>query len=206
MISINVSGQCTNLPTVTLSSLSGSTCGTASVTVSGNIFGGGATKVTISENGSGSITPTSASKSPFSFTYTPKSGDYGKTVTITVTTDIPRNCTAAKATYALSVNANPSTPVVGTVIRPTCTLATGSVPLSSLPSTGIWTLTRTPGGVITSGTGTSTTVSGLDPGTYTFTVTNAASCTSSASSNVVIPAQPASPSIPVQTVVSSGFG
>ena len=200
LISINVLGQCTNPPTVTLSSLSGSTCGTASVTVSGNIFGGGATKVTISENGSGSITPTSASKSPFSFTYTPKSGDYGKTVTITVTTDIPRNCTAAKATYALSVNANPSTPVVGTVIRPTCTLATGSVPLSSLPSTGIWTLTRTPGGVITSGTGTSTTVSGLDPGTYTFTVTNAASCTSSASSNVVIPAQPASPSIPVQTV------
>jgi len=201
LISINVSGQqCANSPTVTLSSLSGSTCGTAAVTVSGNTFGGGATKVTITENGSGSVSPTSASKSPFSFTYSPKSGDYGKIVTVTVTTDYPHGCVAAKATYTLTVSANPSAPVVGTITRPTCALATGSVVLSSLPSTGIWTLTCTPGGVITTGTGTSTTISGLAPGTYTFKVTNAALCISSASSNVVIPAQPVSPSVPAQTV------
>ena len=157
-------------------------------------------KVTITENGSGSVSPTSASKSPFSFTYTPKSGDYGKTVLITVTTDYPQGCVAAKATYTLTVNANPSAPVVGLITKPTCSLATGSVVLSGLPSTGTWTLTRSPGGVITTGTGTSITISGLVAGTYTFTVTNAVLCTSSASSNVVIPAQPASPAVPVQTV------
>ena len=44
LISVKVLGQCSNPPTVTLSSLSGSTCGTAAITVSGNTFGGGATK------------------------------------------------------------------------------------------------------------------------------------------------------------------
>ncbi len=200
LISIKVLGQCANPPTVILSSLSGSACGTTSIMISGNTFGGSATKVTITENGAGSVSPSSATRSPFTFTYTPKSGDYGKTVIITVTTDYPKGCVAAKATYTLAVNANPSVPVVGTITKPTCALATGSVVLSGLPSTGIWTLTRTPGGVTTTGTGTSTTISGLAAGTYTFTVTNSVLCTSSASSNVVIPAQPVSPSVPVQTV------
>ena len=178
LISINVSGQqCLNPPTVTLSSLSGSTCGITSITVSGNTFGGSAKKVTITHNGSGSVSPASASISPFSFTYTPRSGDYGRTVLITVTTDFPKGCVAAKATYNLRVNANPSAPVVGLITNPTCSLATGSVVLSGLPSTGVWTLTRSPGGVTTTGTGTSITISGLASGTYTFTVTNSVSCT-----------------------------
>jgi hypothetical protein len=91
----------------------------------------------------------------------------------------------------------PSTPVVGTITQPTCATVTGSVALSSLPSAGNWTLTRTPGGTTTPGTGTSTTISGLTAGTYTFTVTNALSCVSIASGNVVINAQPATPSAPV---------
>ena len=49
----------------------------------------------------------------------------------------------------------------------------------------------------TTGTGTTTTISGLAPGTYTYTVTNAAGCTSVASANVVINAQPATPTAPV---------
>jgi gliding motility-associated-like protein len=202
LISIKVLGQCVNPPTVTLSSPSGSTCGTTTVTVSDNTFGGSATKVTITENGSGSVSPSSASKSPFAFTYTPKSGDSGKKVSITVTTNVPSgsHCPEAKATYTLTINANTSAPVVGTITKPTCALATGSVLLSGLPSTGIWTLTRNPGGVTTDGTGTSITISGLVAGTYTYTVTNSVLCTSSASSNVVIPAQPVSPAIPVQTV------
>ena len=200
LISINLLGQCSNPPTVTLSSLSGSTCGLTAITISGNTFGGGAKKVTITANGSGSVSPASASTSPFSFTYTPKSGDYGKTVLITVTTDYPHGCVAAKATYTLIVNASPTAPVVGLITNPTCSVATGSVVLSGLPSTGTWTLTRSPGGVITTGTGTSMTISGLVAGTYTFTVTNSLLCTSSSSSSVVISAQPAFPAIPVQTV------
>ena len=201
-ISTVVLGQCVNGPTVTLSSATGNTCGTTSVAVTGNTFGGSATKVTITKNGAGSVSPTSSTVSPFSFTYTPKSGDIGKSVIITVTTNNPNGspCVAAKATYTLSVNANPSAPVVGTITNPTCLIPTGSVVLSGLPSTGIWTLTCTPGGITTTGTGTSTTISGLAAGTYTYTVTSSVGCTSSASSNVVIPAQPVSPTSPTQTV------
>jgi gliding motility-associated-like protein len=201
-ISTVVLGQCVNGPTVTLSSTSGNTCGTTPITVAGNTFGGSATKVTISENGAGSVSPTSSTVSPFSFTYTPKNGDLGKSVIITVTTNNPVGspCVAAKATYTLSVNAIPTAPIVGTITKPTCLVPTGSVVLSGLPSTGTWTLTRTPGGVTTTGTGTSITISGLPSGTYTFTVTSSAGCTSSSSSSVVIPAQPASPASPTQTV------
>ena len=57
------------------SSENGSTCGTVPVTVSDNTFGGSATSVTITENGAGSVNPSSVTASPFSFTYTPAAGD-----------------------------------------------------------------------------------------------------------------------------------
>ena len=202
LISIEASGQCVNSPTVTLSSNTGGICSLTPVTLSGNTFGGSAKKVTITENGTGSVSPSSTSKSPFTFTYTPKNGDNGKTVIITVTTDNPLGlpCAAAKATYTLTVDANPSAPVVGTIIKPTCEVSTGSVVLNSLPSTGTWTLTRNPGAITTTGTGTSVTISSLASGTYSFTVSSSGGCTSKASANVVIPAQPVSPGGPVQTV------
>jgi hypothetical protein len=65
-------------------------------------------------------------------------------------------------------------------------LPTGSVVLNGLPATGTWTIIRTPGGTVTIGRGTSSTISGLDAGTYTFTVTNASGCISAASSVVGI--------------------
>ena len=77
--SFDVSCGCVNGPTVTLSSTSGSTCGTTAVTITNNTFGGSATQVTISENGAGTVNPTSATASPFSFTYTPAAGDAGNT-------------------------------------------------------------------------------------------------------------------------------
>lgn len=202
LISIEVSGQCVNGPTVTLSSTSGGICSLTPVTLSGNTFGGSAKKVTITENGAGSVNPANTSKSPFTFTYTPKKGDNGKTVIITVTTDNPLGlpCAAAKATYTLTVDANPSAPVVGTIIKPACEVPTGSVVLNSLPSTGTWTLTRNPGAITIRGTGTSVTISSLATGTYSFTVSSSGGCTSKASANVVIPAQPVSPGSPVQTV------
>jgi len=202
LISTASFGQCVNGPTVTLSSTTGNTCGTTPVTISGNTFGGSATMVTITENGAGSVSPVSTKISPFTFTYTPKSSDYGKVVTITVTTNNPSGppCTAAKATYTLSVNAIPSTLVIGTITKPTCLIPTGSVAVSGLPLTGTWTLTRSPDGVTSTGTGTSITISGIAPGTYTFKVTSSAGCTSLVSSGFVIPAQPASPASPTQTV------
>ncbi len=195
----SVNCGCVTPPTVTLSATSGSTCGTTAVTVSGNIFGGSATSVTISENGGGTVTPATGTASPFSFTYTPVAADAGKVVTITVTTNNPLGspCTAATAIYTLTVNAIPAAPSVGTITQPTCTEATGSVILNNLPAAGEWTLTRSPGGTTITGTGTSTTVSGLATGTYTFTVTNANVCISASSANVVITAQPPTPTPPV---------
>ncbi len=91
----------------------------------------------------------------------------------------------------------PPPPVVGTITQPTCTLATGSVDLSGLPSTGTWTIN--PGGII--GTGSSTTISGLMPGTYYFTVIDGnTGCESQPSSAVVINPQPETPPAPVITI------
>jgi gliding motility-associated-like protein len=206
MISLKALGQC---PTLTLKSTSVNTCGLTIITIAGNTFGGSATQVSITENGAGSVTPAVATTSPFSFTYTPASGDLGKTITITVTTNNPSGapCSAAKATCTIRVNANPASPSVGTITAPTCQVATGSVVLSNLPSSGTWTLTRSPGGTINTGTGTKATISGIPAGTYTYVVTNSVGCSSAPSANVIIPAQPFVPAVPVQTVdCSLGFG
>ena len=122
----------------------------------------------------------------------------GATYTFTVT-DADGNVSAASADVVIDPQpASPTAPVVGTITQPTCATATGSVALSSLPASGSWTLTRNPGAVTSTGSGTTTTVSGLAANaTYTFTVTNAAGCTSPASGDVAIIAQPASPTAPV---------
>ena len=106
--------------------------------------------------------------------------------------------TETKTNYT-TINLLPTAPIVGTITQPTCALATGSVELSGLPATGGWTLTRTPGNVTTSGTGTITTLSGLAEGSYTYTIRNSEGCTSIASSPVIINAQPLTPNVPNQT-------
>jgi gliding motility-associated-like protein len=90
---------------------------------------------------------------------------------------------------------NPAAPIVGTITNPTCSIATGGVFLSGLPS-ATWTIN--PGNI--SGSATSETVSGLTAGTYNFTVTNSLSCVSPQSTSVVINAQPSVPSAPAATV------
>lgn len=81
------------------------------------------------------------------------------------------------------INAQPiqSAPIPATPTQPASLGATGSVVLSGLP-TGSWTIN--PGAI--TGSTTSTTITGLVPGTYAYTVTNASGCTSVASANVVI--------------------
>jgi hypothetical protein len=82
-----------------------------------------------------------------------------------------------------------SQPIVGTVTQPTCTIATGSVILSGLPS-GNWTINP---GAITGNTSSRAITSLAAGNTYNFTVTNASGCTSLPSANVVINAHPATP-------------
>jgi len=108
----------------------------------------------------------------------------------------------SSATANMVISAQPATPtapIVGTITQPTCALATGSIALSGLPTTGTWTLTRVPGGTTTTGTGTNTILTGLAAGTYTYTITNAVGCTSVESANVVINTQSATPSVINQT-------
>ncbi len=196
----SVNCGCVNPPTVLLSSYSGSTCGTRPVTVSNNIFGGSATRVTITRTGgTGIVSPSFSDSSNFEFTYIPASSDAGRTIVITVTTNNPLGapCAAASAIYTLTVNANPGAPVIGQRTHPTCTVATGSVILSGLPSTGTWTLIRNPGAIETQGTGPGTTVSNLLPGRYTFAIRNAEGCTSGPSAYVEINNQPPIPAAPV---------
>ncbi len=88
-------------------------------------------------------------------------------------------------------------PKVGKIAQPSCDVPSGSVVLEGLPSSGTWTLIRMPGGVTTTGTGTSTTITGLEPGTWTYTVTNASGCTSVPTENIIIMPVPAVPSVPV---------
>ena len=193
-----VNCRCLNQPTVVLSSTSGNTCGRIPITISGNTFGGTATRVTITGDGTGSVTPAFAQNSPFSFTYTPGSSDIGKIVRITVTTDNPAGtpCLQATQTYSLGVVSNPLPPGIGIISQPTCTSEQGSVVLNGLPSGGGWTLTRYPGNVATTGFGTNITISSLPEGTFTFTIANEYGCISAESDKVVINPRPSSPTAP----------
>lgn len=122
----------------------------------------------------------------------------GTTYTFTLTNSA--GCTSTASTNAVINTAptTPTTPVIGSISQPTCSVATGAVDLSGLPSSGTWTVTANPGALTATGTGTTTTFTGLTAGTtYTFTVTNAAGCTSAASVNAVIGAQPSTPTSPI---------
>lgn len=192
-----VSCGCVNRPAVTLTSRTGSACGTTPVTVSGNTFSGSATSVTITEDGAGTVTPASVTSSPFSFTYTPAEGDAGRIVTITFTTNNPLGepCSPAIATYSLTVSQAPAAPVPGAVTHPTCVSSTGSIAISGLPATGTWSLVRSPGNVTIQGTGAATTVTGLESGSYTFSVVHNG-CTSAASAAVTVNPRPVIPAAP----------
>jgi hypothetical protein len=117
------SPTCTNPPTLALNGTSGVTCGTSAFTVTGNTFGGSATNVTISDNGVGSVSPSSASSSPFNFTYNPSSGDYGNTVTITVTTNNPLGSPCVPQTRSFNIQVLPVCSPV-TLTQSNCILTT----------------------------------------------------------------------------------
>ncbi len=119
----------------------------------------------------------------------------GNTYTFTVNDG---TCTSGSSTTA-TINAPPSAPtapIVGTITQPTCTVSTGDVTLSGLPTSGTWTITASPGGATTTGTGGSTTFTGLGAGTYTFTV-NDGTCTSGPSSSATINTFPGAPTAPL---------
>ena len=87
-------------------------------------------------------------------------------------------------------------PIIDGIIQPTCSVSTGSVSLSGLPS-GSWTITTNPDGIITNGSGSTTTLATIAAGnTYNFTVSDG-TCTSSPSSDVTLIAAPQTPTAPI---------
>ena len=206
-VDFSVSCGCSNPPIITLSSSTGSTCGTTPVTVTNNLTTGSATRINLTTNGGGTLSLLSVTVSPFSFTYTPSAGDSGKKITISLITDNPLGfpCAAGTATFTLTVNAMPSAPVVGVVTQMTCKNPISSVILTGLPQAGTWILTNSTTSVSIAGTGITTAITGLAAGVYSFSVTNQEGCLSIPSSNVTInpnPGTPLSPTIGTITAPS----
>jgi hypothetical protein len=104
-------------------------------------------------------------------------------------------CTSV-ASASVTVNAQPATPaqpLLGAVTQPTCSVATGSFMIDNYDASFAYTVTPSAGVTISSNTITA------PVGTYQVTAT-LGSCTSDASSNVIIYAQPTTPTATINSV------
>ncbi|MFE3867395.1 T9SS sorting signal type C domain-containing protein [Flavobacterium sp. LS2P90] len=109
----------------------------------------------------------------------PLVGIYKATLKCTVQYDNNTSLSNSE-TITIVVNPTPQHPIIG-VTKPIDCNSSGSVVLSSLP-TGNWIIN--PGAI--TGSGTSTTVTGLTVGYYSLTVTNQFGCTSSATIGSIV--------------------
>ena len=100
-------------------------------------------------------------------------------------------CESPRTAITVTIDDIPSVPSIGTITNPTCLNSTGSVELSNLPA-GNWTITNVTDGTTYSNSTSSYTVGDLNPGTYSFVVSNG-TCQSEVTSPVTIN------SVPVQS-------
>ncbi|WKW45969.1 Ig-like domain-containing protein [Myroides sp. JBRI-B21084] len=145
------------------------------------------------QSGGGTI---SAASSPNVFTYTPANVTTPTSVTVryTLTPVAPSVCPPATHDVTFTVNPNPDAPTVGSVIHPTCINANGSFKIANYLATNTYTITSTDGDVISGPTATGTVTA--TAGTYTISVSNTYGCTGSASIDVTLNPQPATPLTP----------
>jgi gliding motility-associated-like protein len=181
--------SCTNPTAPTIGSITQPSCTTPSATVTlGGLPANGTWTITSSPGGM----TISGTGTTANFTSLSPSNNYSFIVTN------EEGCTSQSSASAniSAIPSNPTTPLIGTVIQPSCNAPTGSVNLSGLPSTGSWTITSSPGSIIQNGSGTSTIFTGLNPGnSYSFTVTNSFGCTSPSSANALINAYTPTPPV-----------
>ncbi|MCK9256404.1 MAG: gliding motility-associated C-terminal domain-containing protein, partial [Bacteroidales bacterium] len=176
---------CTNEPSLTLSENTGEICGNQAFTLDGNSFGGSATQVNITHNGSGEIDETNITSSDFSFTYTPSSEDYGNTVIITIITDNPQGepCQVASATFSLDVLDIPN--IIANNSSPIC--KGEDIDLTESGNEAIsWSWTGPNGFNSDMQNPTITEADVFANGTYTVTGTDAKGCTNSATTIVIV--------------------
>ncbi|MBU6159439.1 MAG: lamin tail domain-containing protein, partial [Bacteroidetes bacterium] len=115
---IRVTCGCLIPPTVTLPATGANICPAASYTINNIDFGGSATRVTVTHNGTGSITLSNgsgnvATTKPFNVTYNPGSGEANKTVVITFTTDVASGSFCSPDVVSFDLVVEPVTPLPG---------------------------------------------------------------------------------------------
>jgi hypothetical protein len=150
----------------------------------------------------GTITITSQSNVEYSINGTDYqvsnvfSGLSPNTYTIYVESTTTGNCVASTGSQVVNAQpATPSAPTAGPVTQPTCSVTTGTFQINSYDPARTYSFTPSSGYII-SGTGLVTALAN----SYTFTVDNAAGCTSPASSSQVVNAQPTIPTAPAATI------
>ena len=109
-------------------------------------------------------------------------------------------------TITLTVGAKPSD-ISTTVTQPTCAVTSGTAIIKGLPA-GQWTLStvfNSGSPVFTTGSTTTSTITSLAPGNYSFNVQNSTGCSSSTTKIVInqIPSQPSAPSVSAQSFCAS---
>jgi gliding motility-associated-like protein len=115
-IQFSVSCDCPTPATITLSQLNASLCAGDTLRVNNNTFGGAANIVNITSNGTGSFASTTFNVTPFSFIYAPGLNDFGKTVTITLTTNDPDGngpCAPETVNFLLTLRDKPTGMISG---------------------------------------------------------------------------------------------
>ncbi|MFY7665402.1 Ig-like domain-containing protein, partial [Flavobacterium sp.] len=134
-----------------------------------------------------------ADSSDDTITYTPVNFNGIDTFTYTITDS---NGDVSTAIVTVTVNCNTvSTPTVSAVVQPNCSVPTGSVNLTGLPS-GNWVIN--PGNI--SGSTTSAVISNLAPGNYSFNVTNNNGCVSLSTGLITINSPQTVPAAPTVVV------
>ena len=150
-------------PTLSLTSTSGSTCGTTPVDIKGS-----STNCTLQWAKSSNAAGTFSSETTVNTTYTPAASDAGKTITLTLT-GTSEACPVVYAYYTLTVKKvpNPSAPTIAADVCGLTTLASATHSLSG--STLTW---KPIGGGLTFGSpnGETTTVTATSANTYNIYV------------------------------------
>jgi gliding motility-associated-like protein len=98
-----------------------------------------------------------------------------------------RGCVSpASEPFTISQPELPSAPLIGEITQPTCQDPFGSILLTGLPQDQRWIITRSPDNISLSGNGNSTIITKLNPGTYSFTISDETSCISVQSGDAII--------------------